>query len=78
LINYLKNLRKKRLIFNSVSFVVLPPIDVSNINVDQIDTLTNSTRELMLKTLKEITPSHPTHSSKTSINGYTNEKTKEH
>jgi hypothetical protein len=57
---------------------VLPPIDVSNINVDQIDTLTNSTRELMLKTLKEITPSHPTHSSKTSINGYTNEKTKEH
>jgi hypothetical protein len=37
-------------------FVVLPPIDVSNTDVDQIDTLTNSTRELMLKTLKEITP----------------------
>lgn len=59
---------------------MLPPIDVSNISIDQIDTLTNSTRELMLKTLKEITPLHLTqnNNTKSSINSYTNEKTEEH
>lgn len=60
--NYSDNYNSKRKIFRGgeINVKVLQPIDVSNISIDQIDTLTNSTRELMLKTLKEISPLHST------------------
>ncbi|CAG8637381.1 31700_t:CDS:2, partial [Racocetra persica] len=40
---------------------VLPPIDTTNVDIDdkeQINALTEKTREIMLKTLREITPKH--------------------
>ncbi|CAG8647183.1 7470_t:CDS:2 [Funneliformis caledonium] len=59
--NYSDNYDSKRKIFlgGEINIKVLPPIEVSHIDVEnkeQIDELTNSTRELMLKTLKEISP----------------------